>query len=485
MASSSPEAWAERTKKLYGAVNIQSRLPVTGKNVVDETLNKIGCGVFQVIGFLLAAVTSVGFFSQAISYGYINLQVSKQWNLTDLTYATLPATTGATNFVGAFVYSYLTDMYGRVWPYAISMFSIGVFVLASAFSPSFPVLVVMRALAGFSVGGILGLVYPMLIEFLPIKNRGQAGVLLMAAESLGGCITAGLAWWLIPTYPTNGWRYLVIATAILSFVSCAFRLIFYVESPRFQITKNRPAAAWKTFSTMARINCVSLSDLADKEEFMYYCKTNQKTTKHLLNDFVKIFGRRHVVHTLALVTVYTSVFSSYIGMTMFLPGLLQSLKVNPFSGAFIGLAAQIPGVLLVSIITEWPWFGRLNTLRLFLILSATFFFLFAFIQNSLTIPLFTVFLYFSLSPMIALLHTYSSEYYPTKIRAMALSFLDIFVAIFNIWIPFCSGYLLDITPRYPWISPVVWGSMVVIGLLASLALRKETRGEDLNEVFSD
>ena len=68
---------------------------------------------------------------------------------------------------------------------------------------------------------------------------------------------------------------------------------------------------------------------------------------------------------------------------------------------------------------------------------------------------------------------------------MALSFLDIFVAIFNIWIPFCSGYLIDITPRYPWISPVVWGSIVTIALLVSFVLRKETRGEDLNEVFSD
>ena len=375
-------------------------------------------------------------------------------------------------------------MYGRVWPYAICLFCTGLFLIASAFSPSFPVLVALRGLAGFSEGGIAVVVYPMIIEFLPIKNRGQAGVLLMASRSLGGCVTAGLAWWLIPTYPINGWRYLVIATAIPCLIPCAFRLIFYVESPRFQITKNRPAAAWKTFSLMARINCISLSNLIDKEEFMYHSKTNQKSTSHL-NDFAKIFGRHHVVHTLALVILYSTVYTSYMGLTIFLPGLLQSLKVNPFSGAFIGLTAQIPGVLLASIITEWPWFGRLNSLRLFLLLSAVFFFLFAFIQNSLTIPLFTVFLYFSLSPTISLLDTYSSEYYPTKIRAMALSFLGIFIFASSIWIPFCSGYLIDITPRYPWISPVVWGSIVTIGLLASLVLRRETRGKDLNEAFTE
>ena len=119
---------------------------------------------------------------------------------------------------------------------------------------------------------------------------------------------------------------------------------------------------------------------------MYHSKTNQKSTSHL-NDFAKIFGRHHVVHTLALVILYSTVYTSYMGLTIFLPGLLQSLKVNPFSGAFIGLTAQIPGVLLASIITEWPWFGRLNSLRLFLLLSAVFFFLFAwFIQISPSIP---------------------------------------------------------------------------------------------------
>ena len=472
-----------QNEAIYDAVDVQYT-PGSNKNVVDDVLNKIGCGVFQVIAFMLAAVTTMAFFSESFTLGYINLQLTEQWKLTDLKYATLCAIPGATNIIGALIFSYISDMYGRVWPYAISLFCTGLLLIASGFSPSFPVLVALRSIAGFSEGGIGVVVYPMIIEFLPIKNRGQAGVLLMASRSLGGCITAGLAWWLIPSYPTNGWRYLVITTALLCLIPCAFRLIFYVESPRFQVTRNRPAAAWKTFSLMAQINCVSLSDYFDKEEFMYYSKTNQKTTSHL-NDFVKIFGRRHVVHTFALVVVYMAVYISYIGMTVFLPGLLQSLKVNPFSGAFIGLAAQIPGALLASIITEWPWFGRLNSLRLFLTLSAVFFFLFAFIQNSVTIPLFTVFLFFSLSPTLSLLDTYSSEYYPTKIRATALSFLCIFIFGCTIWVPFCSGYLIDITPRYPWISPVVWGSTVVIGLLASLILRKETRGEDLNEAFTE
>ena len=380
----------------------------------------------------------------------------------------------------------VADSYGRVWPYAISMFLIGAFVLASAFSPSFPVLVVLRGMGAISVGGILGLIYPMLMEFLPISRRGQTGVLVMATQSLGGCITAGLAWWLIPTYPVNGWRYLVVATAILSFAAFAFRLFFYVESPRFQVTKHRPEAAWKTFSLMASMNCHSLSDLVEKQDFMLHFKHDRmgpKTSIELLKSFLMIFSRKYVFHTIPLLFTHMTAVTSYVGMTLFLPDLLKSLNVNPYSVTLIGNVAQIPGVLLMSIIIEWPWFGRLNSLRLFFALSVIFFFLFAFIQNSITIPVFTVFLYFSLSPTLGLLQTYTSECYPTEIRAMALAFFDIFNAVCNIFVPFCGGYLADLTPTYPWISSVVWGSVVVVGLVFSLLLWRETRGKNLNESF--
>ena len=185
------------------------------------------------------------------------------------------------------------------------------FILASAFSPSFPVLVVLRGMGAVSVGGILGLIYPMLMEFLPISRRGQTGVLVTATQSIGGCITAGLAWWLIPTYPVNGWRYLVIATAILSFVAFAFRLFLYVESPRFQVTKYRLEAAWKTFSLMASMNCQSLSDLVEKQDFMLHFKHDKmgsKSSIDLLKSFPKIFSQRHVFHTIPLlVTQMTAV----------------------------------------------------------------------------------------------------------------------------------------------------------------------------------
>ena len=480
----------EQAEKRYGAVGIQRRASKT-VTAADEVLNKLGCGTFQVVAFLLAVVTVIAFDSQTRSYSYINLQVEPLWNLTSVTYAALPASTGVTNLLGAVVYSYFADTYGRVWPYAICMCLLGTFLLASAFSPSFWVLVILRAIGALSVGGYLAVIYPMLVEFLPINKRGKAGVLLMIATAVGGCITTGLAWWLIPTYSTNGWRYLVIVTALLAFTASAFRLLFYVESPRFLIVKNKTDAAWRTFSLMARVNCMTLNNLVEKEKFMEHVKAekiqaSQKTFVQHIQSFLMIFKSGRAIHTLSLLIAHISVFSTYMGMTLYQPELLQELNVDPYLTVLIGVASQVPGALLMSIIMEWPTFGRLNSLRMFMVLSIIFFFLFAFVQNSVTIPLFTVFLYFSLAPTLSLLHTYTAECYPTEIRAMALSFFDVFgVDLCAIVVPFLGGYLTDLAKNISWISPVVWGSVLALGLLVSLLLRKETRGETLRESFTD
>lgn len=492
-APSSLTGLQQAAKKQYGSTNVQGSRDVYltrqySRNEVDEGLNSIGCGAFQVIAFCLAGLAYFAFNCQVIQYTYINLQISQQWNLTGVTYAILPATTGGLNIAGELIYAYLADMYGRVWPCALSMLIVGSFVMASAFSPSFSVMIILRAFGAIGVGGILGVVYPMLVEFFPIKNRGQAGVLLQLSSTAGNCVCAGLAWWLIPTYPINGWRYLVFLTSLPSFLAFVFRLVFYVESPRFLVSKNRMAAAWNSLAIMAGINCKNLDNFMDKEEF---CKmdekmgTERKSAVQLWRTFMKIFSKKHVTHTVCLLIVQVAVFTSYIGTTLFLPTLLKNLGVDPYMGAFIGFAAQVPGVLLMAIITEWPWFGRLNSFRVFAAIAAVCFFLFAFVRNNMTIPLFTVFLFFSLSPTLPLLQTYAAECYPTEIRAMALSVFDVAISLSTVWVSFCGGYLTDLSPTYPWLFPTVWGSVVTLGLLVSLALRRETRGRNLQEMFGD
>lgn len=65
-------------------------------------------------------------------------------------------------------------------------------------------LVILRDLVSVSVEGAIVVLYPTLVEFLPVRNRGKVMILVTLVQAVGACVTGGLAWWLIPTYPERG-----------------------------------------------------------------------------------------------------------------------------------------------------------------------------------------------------------------------------------------------------------------------------------------
>ena len=83
------------------------------------------------------------------------------------------------------------------------------------------------------IGGISTFVISMLMEFRLVKNRGKITSLVKVVQMIGQCISVGIAWWLIPTYTKNGWRYFIIAISIPSIFNAVLRLVFWVQSPRF------------------------------------------------------------------------------------------------------------------------------------------------------------------------------------------------------------------------------------------------------------
>ena len=135
---------------------------------------------------------------------FIEIPVQKEWNLTSLQYAVIPSIAGATSILGGFFYGFMSDNYGRVWPYALAAVNIAVFSLASAFSPGFATMIALKAVTNFAITGSLSMVYPTLAEFLPVRKRGKVLALVFLIQAIGNCATAGLAWWLIPTFTQRG-----------------------------------------------------------------------------------------------------------------------------------------------------------------------------------------------------------------------------------------------------------------------------------------
>ena len=460
---------------------------------VDDVLNYIGFGPFQVLIFLLAGLGYVSYGLEDVTFTFINIPIGNEWNMTSLQFSVLPAMTSISNIVGAIVFGSLIDLYGRVWPFSLCIGMVGVFTLASAFAQSFLVFCILRLIVSVGTGGIPTFIYPTLMEFLPTKNRGQIASLVKVVQMCGSCIAVGFAWWLIPTYKDNGWRYFVIAISVSSLITAVLRLAFCVQSPRFLINKGDIDGAWKVLNCVAKINRKNLSLFADRDDLRHYIKPREhpsvkrnNTLSVLFEKYSSIFKRQYIRATIILMLISICSNAGDYGTTLFLPNILETLvpKQYLYFLPLAGLFARIPGVMFMSIIIEWPELGRLRSVKLFAILTAVFLLLSGLVRTPVATSVFLLLIYFNMEPLTPLMDTYISELYPTEVRAVALAVMNISSSIVMIGSPFVDGYIADEAPRLPWLFGVATSTIYFVLFLLSFVLNNETRGRPLTDNVS-
>lgn len=94
--------------------------------------------------------------------------------------------------VGALVFGWLAERYGRRPILMVNVVCYSVFELASAFAPDLRTLLILRALFGFAMGGEWGVGAALALETLPAKGRGLFSGLLQEGYVLGYLLAAAL-----------------------------------------------------------------------------------------------------------------------------------------------------------------------------------------------------------------------------------------------------------------------------------------------------
>ena len=150
--------------------------------------------------------------------------------------------------VGAFLFGWLADRYGRKRTLMLNIACYSVLELACAFAPSLPALLVLRALFGIAMGGEWGVGAALAFETLPKENRGFFSGILQEGYAIGYLVAAAaygllfrplaaLSW----AGHVVGWRGLFVIGALPAV------LIFYIaarveESPVW-LTRLAPSKA--------------------------------------------------------------------------------------------------------------------------------------------------------------------------------------------------------------------------------------------------
>src|SRR5579872_2693941 len=105
--------------------------------------------------------------------------------------------------LGALIFGWFADRYGRRVPLMVDVALYSVLELATAFSPNLSVFIVLRALYGVAMGGEWGLGAALAMESLPAQKRGIFSGILQEGYAVGYLLAAIV---LAVLYVHIGWR---------------------------------------------------------------------------------------------------------------------------------------------------------------------------------------------------------------------------------------------------------------------------------------
>ena len=145
---------------------------------------------------------------------------------TDFGKAMIGASTTIGMLVGAILFGYITDLYGRRTMYMYDMVIFIILTIATAFSWNFASLFTMRFILGLGLGADYAIGTTIISEFSPVKYRGKLLVTNVLAWFVGAAVAAGTGYLLLSLGPQS-WRYMFI----LGIIPAAIILILRRDVP--------------------------------------------------------------------------------------------------------------------------------------------------------------------------------------------------------------------------------------------------------------
>ena len=429
---------------------------------IDEALARGGAGRFQkrllgIFGLVWAAdamqVIAVGFAAPSVAATF-GLERPAALQIGTLFFLGM--------FVGAFVFGRVADRFGRRNVLLLTVGADAVFGLASVFSPSFEMLLILRFLTGVAVGGTLPVDYALMAEFLPPKNRGRWLVMLEGFWAVGTIMVAVTAW-LAASYGAQApWRWIFLVAALPALIGVFLRL-WVPESPMFLLKSGRQDDARRVVNRVLSAN--GAPTLAPDTELTMATPPEGAPTS--------IFAPGMLKRTVGILAVWFLVSLSYYGVFVWVPGWLANEGmgwVRGYGFLVILALAQVPGYALAAYGVE-RW-GRRPTLMGFLLLSALACFLFTLSLNPTLVAISLLIMSFALLGCWGALYAFTPELYPTNLRGTGMGTASAVARLGGIFAPtlltfaFAKGLGFAIG---------VFAALLVLAALALLLVRTETR----------
>jgi MFS transporter, putative metabolite:H+ symporter len=421
--------------------------------------------------FLGVAIFFDSFDSLAIAY--VLPVITRDWHIPPQNIGGLISIANLGQAVGALTFGWLAERIGRVSTARIAIGLFAVMSLACAFTHSYEQLFVCRFLEGIGLGGEIPVASTYISEILRAERRGGrflAYQMIFPAGLLGsGIIGAAVV-------PRFGWQWMFIIGALPAFVAM-FLQRYCPESPRWLASKGRLGEADAIMTDIERIvSRNGTQPLPPVPELIVQPLGNQTRWREL-------FEGRYLSRTFLVWILWATSYIISYGLQGWIPTLYREVYHLPLQQSLNYAVAGPAGSLLGSIICAFLidsigrryWFTGA-----FFLAAAGLIELWAFgAQTPLGMLLGYGFCAMWLGSMNMSIFLYTAEIYPTRMRALGVSWASFWLRMAATVGPLIVGFAL---PRYG-ISGVflAFSMFAIIGCVAATFMI-ETRRRVLEEV---
>uniref|UniRef100_A0A665T327 Solute carrier family 22 member 7a n=1 Tax=Echeneis naucrates TaxID=173247 RepID=A0A665T327_ECHNA len=250
---------------------------------------------------------------------------------------------------GAILFGQLSDKFGRRPMLLVALISSTLLGFTSAFSTSYVMFAVSRALCGAAFSGISIIGIVLGIEWTDVKNRTFSGTVLSLSWSVGNMLLALLAFYI------RDWRHLTLAVTApcIAAIVCCWWL---PESARWLLANGKVEEARKYLMECSKMN---RKDGATSHLDMEVHNPATHFGYHSYVDLVKTPQLRKI--TLISGLFWFAVSFLYYGISFKVSGFGVSIYLTHF----IYSAIEVPAKILTFFVLDW--IGRRNGQAWFLI----------------------------------------------------------------------------------------------------------------------
>jgi putative MFS transporter len=431
------------------------RLPASRYFVQLVALIAIG-GWFEFYEFSMPGGISLGLTRRIFTTSQAGLLA---WN----SFATFLASFFFGMFVGAFLFSWISDRFGRraTFTWSMLIYSIAIFLTALQNSPV--VIDVLRFIAGFGISVQLINNDSFISEITPRRWRGRYMAFSILIVLTSGPVALLLSWLLVPheILGLSGWRWVVIVGALGGIIVWLIRGNI-PESPRWLQSRGRHAEADAAMRHLEdRVRAERGRELPPPD----YEHAERVQAR---GSWTEMFGRRYLGRTIMLSLFQFCQTIAVFGFTTWVPIMLvrqgfaiaHSLAFTTLITLLAPVGAALGLFFAERIERKWQLVGTAIGIGVFGLL-------FSQVRTDGLILLCGGLVSLCANWLVAIFHPYAAELFPTRIRAQAVGFTFSWSRISSILVGYAVTFLLA-TYGTAGVFTMIAGAMVVIVLSVTI-----------------